>query len=124
MEKVLLFQIQDSDADRIRDILGSMKIRMQIVPREQFRQTLGCLNEGNMRSETEVYRGEAPEGSLLLMCGFSDKQMDHFLAALKKKLIRTDYKAILTPVNRNWNVLRLYAELEREKKEYRKLLGK
>lgn len=118
MEKVLLFQMNANDADRIRDILGTMRIRMQMIPREDFRQTLGDLVEGDRKEDVTPYTEQTPTESLILMCGFSDKQMDKFLLALKNKQIRSDYKAVLTPVNRDWNVLRLYAEMAREKAMY------
>jgi hypothetical protein len=50
------------------------------------------------------------------MCGFSEKEMDKLLAALKKAQVPIDYKAILTPTNRRWNVLRLLLELGVEKR--------
>lgn len=34
-----------------------------------------------------------------------------------KRAVRIDCKAVLTPTNREWNVLRLYAEPAREKAE-------
>lgn len=118
MEKVLLFQVNTDDTDKIRDILGAMKIRVQSVRVEDFRQTLEDLAEGKREESVQPYREQGPEESLILMCGFSEKQMDKFLAALKKKQIRSDYKAVLTPTNQAWNVLRLYAEMAREKAEY------
>ena len=99
MEKVLLFQVNDSDADKIRNILGTMKIRVQVVAPGDFMQTLGNLAEGKKQEMLPVYTQKAP-----------DKQ------------IRCDYKAILTPFNKAWNVLRLYAEMAREKAEYSKQL--
>lgn len=121
MEKVLLFQIDAADAEVIREIAGRLRVKVQSVPREHFKQTLEELV--NASAPQDSYTAAGPDGSLILMCGFDEAHMDRFLKELREKRIRSDYKAILTPTNSKWNVLRLYAEMAREKAEFEKLRG-
>ena len=52
----------------------------------------------------------------MVFCRLPDKVLDRVLAALKRKHITVDYKAVMTPTNAKWNILRIYFEMEREKK--------
>lgn len=61
--------------------------------------------------------------SLMLFCDVGEKHFNRALALLRSRAVRVDYKAVLTPTNREWNVLRLYAELAREKAEYERMKG-
>ena len=46
--------------------------------------------------------------------------MDKLLLALRRDQVTIDYKAVLTPTNRKWNVMRLYLEMQAEKAAYQK----
>lgn len=121
MEKILLFQVDAADTDVIREIAGRMQMKVQSVPKEHFTQTLEELVNASVPQNP--YTATGPDGSLIVMCGLEETHMDRFLKALREKQIRSDYKAILTPTNSKWNVLRLYAEMAREKAEFEKLRG-
>jgi hypothetical protein len=46
--------------------------------------------------------------------------MDKLLASLRRDQVVIDYKAVLTPTNRKWNVMRMYLEMQAEKAAYQK----
>ena len=55
------------------------------------------------------------EPGMLLFCDVTEKHLDKFLSELRNKQSRIDYKAVLTPTNRTWNVRRLYAHMAMER---------
>ncbi len=72
-------------------------------------------------SAPEFFCGGAPEESLMIFCDVTEKHFGRALGLFREKGIRIDYKAVLTPTNAKWNVLRFYAEMAREKAEYERL---
>ncbi|MCD8231846.1 MAG: DUF3783 domain-containing protein [Clostridiales bacterium] len=129
MAKVLLFQCRNED--KIRTVLASMKISAISVPENCFYLTLGEIERGIMLSahseqgasgdnlanatkEAERVPGE----SMVVMCGFTEKQMDRFLEKLRKSNIPVDFKAVLTATNRSWSVRRMYFEMAKERAMY------
>lgn len=113
MEKILLFQCKE--AEKVRQIAGKRRIKTEVIETEFFRESIGTLERGRPKMPKESFSGEPPKGSLLVFCGVTKKHFDAVLADLKKGEIEIDYKAVMTPTNRMWSVLRLYMELEREK---------
>lgn len=115
MEKILLFQVKD--ADIVKSIAAPLHIKVEIVDVKHYKESIEKLYRG-MEIPSEEFFGEAPKESLMVFCHLADKTLDKVLAALKRKRVVVDYKAVLTPTNARWNVLRLYFEMEREKKAY------
>lgn len=52
---------------------------------------------------------------MLLFCDVTEKHLDKFLFELRNKQSSIDYKAVLTPTNRMWNVRRLSAHMAMER---------
>ena len=138
MEKVLLFRVGDAEAAVTANLLAAMKIRCERIPEGAFGQTIGELAAGKISRPgggTEQAQGAEPgqtvgsghgnasAESLMVFCDVSEKHFSRTLALLRERAVRIDYKAVLTPVNREWNVLRLYAELARERAEYERMKG-
>lgn len=115
MEKILLFQVKDSAA--IKAIAGPMHIRVEEIETSAYRETLNDLYRGKM-ALAESYTGDVPQGSLMVFCNLEDKTLDKVLAAMKKKKIAVTYKAVMTPTNAKWNILRIYFEMEQERRAY------
>jgi hypothetical protein len=115
-DKLLVFHPNEADWKKIKQIANAQKIRAERVEPARYMQPLGTLVAGGQDPHGKVFEGEVPVESLIVMCGFSEKEMDKLLAALKKAQVPIDYKAILTPTNRRWNVLRLLLELGVEKR--------
>lgn len=114
MKKILLFQVDNPM--KVKLAVATMRLRVESIPMEKFNQTVESLLNGS-KEEEESYQGEKPEGSLLLMCGLSNSEVDQVLYRLRSQKITTTYKAVLTPTNLGWNVLELYQEMKKEKEE-------
>ncbi|MCM1537209.1 MAG: DUF3783 domain-containing protein [bacterium] len=140
MEKVLLFRTGDKETVVIADMLAAMKVRCERIPESAFHQTIGALAAGKTAlvksgalvektAQAKPVRSDAAAGhpaqgqSLMLFCDVSEKHFNRALSFMRSRAVKVDYKAVLTPINQGWNVLRLYAELAREKAEYEQMKG-
>lgn len=121
MEKLLIFHMNDMELKKIKQIAGAQKIRYELVEPASYMQTLGALATGTPSPLTEPFCGTVPEESMLLMCDFTEKRIDKLLLALRRAKVQMDYKAVLTPTNRKWNVMRLMLEMRAEKNAYEKM---
>ena len=115
MEKILLFQT--NYLQQIRALAAPMHIQTETIDSRFLKESLDTLYRGGEPKEAP-FEGDLPEGSLAVFCNVEDKKLDKLLAAIKKKKIALDYKAIMTPTNRHWTILRLYFELAKEKAAY------
>lgn len=125
MAKILTFGLFPEEMEKVKKAAASLKIRVENVPVVLYKQTIGKLSQGKMDSlaeavqvdkEEEIFAGEPPKEQMLVFCDMESTQLDKLLAALRRMMVQVDYKAVMTPTNKKWNVLRLYAELEREKR--------
>ncbi|WP_455718801.1 DUF3783 domain-containing protein [Anaerosporobacter sp.] len=116
MEKILLFQ--SKEATNIKKLAAPMHIKVVEVDVSQFKQTIGKLAGITENEEEIIFDGEAPDGSLMVFCNLTDKHFNSMLQKMRLNKVPMTYKAVLTPVNSKWNVLRLYMEMEMERKAY------
>ena len=57
-------------------------------------------------------------GRMLVLCGLDDR-LENLIPALNKAGAGPDcVKAVLTPHNRSWNAVTLFAELQRERRAF------
>ena len=122
MEKILAFQLQEKEYEKLERIAGNMRIKLQTVGKESFYQTIGDLLKQKDNSLAQTYSGTAVTESMLVMDGFSDKRLDLLLKSLKREQFVVDFKAVTTEVNIRWTVLQMYLEMEKERNAYRKML--
>ncbi len=118
MEHLIAFHFNDTELLKLKQLAAILKIPFKTVETTDYYQTLGALASGKTNPLVKPFTGEAPAESLLLLCGFSEKRMDKLLLSLRKRQIQADYKAVLTPTNSQWNVLRLMLEMRAEKAAY------
>ena len=97
-----------------------MKAAFRVVEQRAYRQTIGDLLEQRQNFLVQDYTENQIKGSMIVMEGFREKRLDMLLKLLRDKGVRVDYKAVVTPFNRKWNVLQLYLEMERERAAYGK----
>lgn len=119
MEKILAFQVQESEMQKLEAIAGRLKVRLIEVEKEAYRQVLEDLLEQKRNPLVQKYEGKLVTESMIVMDGFSDKRLDVLLKALREAQVQLDYKAVVTPVNRKWNAMQLYFEMEQERNRYR-----
>ena len=96
MAKVLLFQCENER--EIRQILTPMKIQAVSVPKTKFHMTLKELERED--DEEGYFEGAYPEGSMIVMCDFTEKQLDRLLMDFRNRNVKIDYKMVMTATDR------------------------
>ena len=117
MEKILAFQVRETDLQKLKGISASMRIKLVVIDKVDFRQTVNDLLSQKKNSLVEPYNGQITE-SMLLLHEFSDKRLDALLKALRREQVKVDFKAVTTKTNIKWTVLQLFFEMEKERKAY------
>lgn len=85
---------------------------VRVVGQAEYRVPVGLLAEGKTAA-AEPFSGTLP-GQMIVLCGVEDC-LDGLLAALRAAGLGGCDKAVLTASNRNWDGLRLMAELKKER---------
>ena len=117
MEKILAFQVRETDLQKLKEISASMRIKLVVIEKVDFRQTVNDLLSQKKNPLLEPYNGQITE-SMLLLHEFSDKRLDALLKALRREQVKVDFKAVTTKTNIKWTVLQLFFEMEKERKAY------
>lgn len=117
MEKILAFQVRETDLQKLKGISDSMRIKLVVIDKVDFRQTVNDLLSQKKNPLVEPYNGQITE-SMLLLHEFSDKRLDALLKALRREQVKVDFKAVTTKTNIKWTVLQLFFEMEKERKAY------
>lgn len=117
MEKILAFQVRETDLQKLKEISASMRIKLVVIDKVDFRQTVNDLLSQKKNPIVEPYNGQITE-SMLLLHEFSDKRLDALLKALRREQVKVDFKAVTTKTNIKWTVLQLFFEMEKERKAY------
>lgn len=120
MEKLLVFHLDDNNFKKLKQVTGALKIRVEEVPSSDYLKPLEMIANKTASPLIQPFSGEVPSESLIVFCDFTEKKMDKLLAALRRDQIAIDYKAVLTPTNKKWNVMRMYLEMQSEKSAYQK----
>lgn len=120
MERLLLFGLPDME--KVESIAMKLRIRIALVPREQYTACIGVLAGYKTAAAATVPALDAlpPEG-MLVMCGLKNSRLDRLLLELNRAGVSIPYKAVLTPTNAGWNALQLAYELIQE---HQKLSGR
>ncbi|MGN0349157.1 MAG: DUF3783 domain-containing protein [Roseburia sp.] len=118
MEKILAFHLDETKKKQLLQAAAILKIRCEFIPDEWYLQTIDALLAKQHNPEILPFTGDAPKETLILLCDFSERHMHELLSSLRKKHLIIDYKAVLTPTNRTWNVLELLEEMRKEKEAY------
>lgn len=116
-ESILLYQFTDAErAAKVKKALLVRGFRLRVVKPEEYLEPVGLLaGDKSLPPSGKIYEGAGFEREMLVMAGLSSARIDTVIAALRKAGVgRVDYKAVLTPVNRTWDSLKLYREIARE----------
>ena len=123
-ETVLLYNFNDKDKlMKIRQALLPLGFRIRQVEKEDYMKPLGTLAGVKGMEELtaaacpsdEALASEGVEDEMALLAGLTSSQVDAFIKSLRRKGIgRIDYKAVLTPVNKDWDSVHLYHEIKKE----------
>ena len=126
-ETVLLFNIKDKKrAQELQMICMSLRIRVRLIKKEEYFQTVGVLAGMKEASETDrIYEGEELADEMMVFAGVTGSHLDQILFMMRKKgMKRIDYKAVLTDTNSQWTVPELFKELEEPVAEHTASIGR
>lgn len=115
--KSKLVNIKDKKrAQELQMICMSLRIRVRLIKKEEYFQTVGVLAGMKEASETDrIYEGEELADEMMVFAGVTGSHLDQILFMMRKKgMKRIDYKAVLTDTNSQWTVPELFKELEKE----------
>lgn len=118
MEKILAFQLEGQNLQKLKQTAAGMKVKLYNVDRKDFYQLIGNLFAQKRNPLLGYYGGTAVSESMIVLEGFSDKRLDILLRALKRDSVSIDFKAVATSANKRWTVLQMYLEMEKERNSY------
>ena len=112
--QILMYNLDNPRKLKILMICGQLKIKARSVAVSDYAQPIGAL--AGLRSRTDaVYSGTGFPEEMLLMAGFAPQTLDALLRAFRSyRVASVALKAVLTPVNAEWDSVRLHEELSRE----------
>lgn len=102
-------------APKLRQLCAVQGIRLRMVEDPGLGQSLAALAQGLQPAEP-LPPGEPLPEPVLVLCHFSEKQLDRALLSLRR-IQAFCLKAVLTPTNAAWPLRELYRELCRERSQ-------
>lgn len=116
-ETVLLYNFTDKERMmKIKQALIPLGFKLRAVDKKDYLKPVGVLaGVKGMEDQESVYDGPELEHEMAVLAGLSSIQVEAFIKSLRKKGVgKIDYKAVLTEVNRNWDSLKLFQEIQQE----------
>ncbi len=114
MALLLMYNLSPARQGAVRMLCARLKIRARAVEASEYAEKLGAL-AGMEEKRNEPFSGEPFADEMLLMAGFAPQTLDALLRAFRSyRVAPVALKAVLTPVNAEWDSVRLHEELLRE----------
>lgn len=114
MALLLMYNLSPARQGAVRTLCARLKIRARAVEASEYAEKLGAL-AGMEEKRNEPFSGEPFADEMLLMAGFAPQTLDALLRAFRSyRVAPVALKAVLTPVNAEWDSVRLHEELLRE----------
>ena len=114
---ILIYNFTDRKRkNKIQAFCGMHGIRVKSVSKEDYARPIRTLFEASPEVQNVDDKPENQENfddEMLVMCQLG-RQMDLLLNYLRKEKVRIPLKAVLTPVNQEWDSVRLYHEIKSE----------
>lgn len=100
--------------DAVRAVLRAMGVRTRTVEAERLGDAAGRLAGLHGFVPAPPYAGPVPDCEFVLLCGFTNAQVDEFIARSRAAGCMVGAKALLTPVNKSWSFARLIEAVSAE----------
>ncbi len=114
MALLLMYNLSPARQGTVRMLCARLKIRARAVEASEYAEKLAAL-AGMEEKRNEPFSGEPFAEEMLLMAGFAPQTLDALLRAFRSyRVAPVALKAVLTPVNAEWDSVRLHEELSRE----------
>ena len=108
---VLAFGYEGRELDILKAVCARLGIRPRRVTPAEYGRPVGAFF--GPAAGTRNAAGDIP-GRMLVLAGFTERQMDAFLSALRTARAGSSLKAVLTEHNAGWTGPELYAALAQE----------
>lgn len=104
---------------KIKFVLIRMGIRIKNIEKKDYLQPAGALaGVPGILADQPEYEKEGFTEEMLVMYNFTEKQLDEMLLRFcKEKIPKIELKAVITPTNCNWNSLKLFEEIKKERQQ-------
>lgn len=124
MELVLYYNpLPLTDTTRLRSLLAAQGVELRPLSAVQLGQTVGHLSGVTGYPAAQAEGGSFSE-PVMVFCGFTRERLDTVMDALRAGGAPKALKAVRTPTNASWSLLRLAEELQSERAEIAKALQK
>ena len=114
---ILIYNFTDKKRkNKIQAFCGMHGIRVKAVSKDDYARPIRTLFEASPEVQNDDNKGKLLENfddEMVVMCQLG-RQMDLLLNYLRKERVRIPLKAVLTPVNQEWDSVRLYREIKSE----------
>lgn len=117
MQKILLAaNFTETRLKALKLVCMQLKVLLKEVKKEELLQPVGYLaGIPGIAPVEAVYSEDTQLAEMIFMSGFTRPDLDRMLAAIKKgSLKEIKLKAMLTPYNASWSVLKLLGEIGQE----------
>lgn len=116
-ESVLLFGFEDGQQLKaVQMVLYILQITSRCVSKEEYGVPLKMLVTDEKTSSIGPGSMRDLGGQMIVFAGLSDEKLEKFLALLRSNPAcgKIPYKAVMTPINQEWNAYTLLGELKKE----------
>ena len=113
MAKVLLFNISDPKAIKIKNLCRKLYFESEQIEKDRFGETLGRLL--GQSDDTGSSDGEDFDEEMLYLADIDGGMLNIFLAQLRRQKTPVALKAVKTDTNAAFSVYELYRELSAER---------
>ncbi len=94
--------------DAVREVLRGLGVRVRVAAPERLGDPAGAFaGLVGFRPAFTDYAGPVPEGEFVLLCNLTKEQVDGFISGCREAGCVVGPKAMLTPANRSWPLVRL-----------------
>lgn len=126
MKELLLYNLNSSKGQQIKQLCTLLKIKFRSVQPEEYLEPVGALaGIKGIEPTGTPFTGASFTDEMLIFVNFDDPSLHQFLTRYRQEgIIKVELKAGLTPHNILWNSIQLRNELKSEHDELEKTAGR
>ena len=118
---VLCYHLKGTEkGKKIGMIFGFLGFKVRHVEEEEYGLPIGVL--AGIRAKEDLqdtdtgceYKGEGFKEEMMVISAATEEMLDKALFLMKKEKVQVDLKAVVTPINQEWDSISLYEEIRKE----------